>query len=168
MVREQEVDTKASPDCCVGFVQGVASHKPTAFPRRATTDITSSGGVISSSAFLSVSSTAAGVRRVPYLCRSVIAASEEHLLFSPHFEWNMIFGDQRRGRSAQKWPCLYTVMAIWRHPVTAQNCRTSALHRKPHLFRFAFFANIAFDRSEAAYILSGCNEGQFVQHGKPS
>lgn len=62
-------------------------------------------------------------------------------------------------------PCLYTVMAIWRHSVTTQKCRTSALHCKPHLFRFAFFANIASDHLEAAYILSGYNEGQFVQQG---
>ncbi len=56
-------------------------------------------------------------------------------------------------------------MAIWRHSVTTQKCRTSALHCKPHLFRFAFFANIASDHLEAVYILSGYNEGHFVQHG---
>lgn len=61
-------------------------------------------------------------------------------------------------------PCLHTVMAIWRHPVTTHKCRTSALHWKPHLFRFAFFANIASDHLESAYILSGYNEGQFVWH----
>lgn len=72
----------------------------------------------------------------------------------------------KRGDTQHKnGPCLYTVMAIWRHSVTTQKCRTSALHWKPHLFGFAFFANIASDHLEAAYILSGYNEGQLVLHG---
>lgn len=72
------------------------------------------------------------------------------------------------GTQHKNGPCLYTVMAIWRHSVTTQKCRTSALHCKPHLFRFAFFANIASDHLDAVYILSGYNDGQFVQHGSLS
>lgn len=64
------------------------------------------------------------------------------------------------GNTQHKNGRLYTVMAIWRHSVTTLKRRTSALHCWPHLFRFAFFANIASDHLEAAYILSGYNEGQ--------
>lgn len=75
-----------------------------------------------------------------------------------------MWGSKEGDTQHKNGPCLYIAMAIWRHSVTTQKCRTSALHRKPHLFRFAFFANITSDHLEAAYILSSYNEGQFVQH----
>lgn len=57
----------------------------------------------------------------------------------------------------QWWPC-----GARQYP--HRNVGLQLYIEKPHLFRFAFFANIASDHLEA-YILSGYNEGQFVQHG---
>lgn len=62
-------------------------------------------------------------------------------------------------QSAQKC-AVPTRMAIWRHCVTTQKCRTWALNRKPRLFKFAFFANMASDHASASLYFVGYNEGQ--------
>lgn len=61
----------------------------------------------------------------------------------------------KTGMLSSKMSHLDAAMVIWRHSVTTQKCRTSALHCKPHLFWSAFFANMASDHVEAAYTLSG-------------
>lgn len=49
-----------------------------------------------------------------------------------------------------KMPRFYPGMAVWRHSVTTHKCRSSALNLRPRLFKFAFFANMASDRSSAS------------------
>lgn len=70
-----------------------------------------------------------------------------HLHLSSHWIVGVRDEDNAPGT---KMPRLYPGMAVWRHSLTTQKCRTSALNRKPRLFKFAFFANMASDHSSAS------------------